>query len=66
MVGNNVSHSNNRTKRRFDLNIQNKKFYLPTEKKWITLKVSTAGLRTINRIGITEAMKRARANGYIK
>ncbi|MBI3509677.1 MAG: 50S ribosomal protein L28 [Bacteroidetes bacterium] len=66
VVGNKVSHSNRKTKRTFQPNLQVKKFYLPSEKKWITIKVSTSGLRTINKIGITEAVKRARAKGYLK
>lgn len=66
MVGNNVSHSNIKTKRRFYPNLQTKKFYIPEEDKWITLKVSTAGLRTINKKGITEALKEAKAKGHYK
>ncbi len=66
MVGNNVSHSNIRTKRRFYPNLQSKKFYLPEEDKWITLKVSAAGIRTINKKGITEALKEAKEKGYYK
>lgn len=63
MVGNNVSHSNLRTKRRFYPNLVKKRFYLPDEDRWITLKVSASTLRTINKIGITEAIKRAEAQG---
>ena len=66
IVGNHVSHSNHKTKRTFEPNLQTKRFYLPEEKKWITLKVSASGLRTINKIGITEALKRARAKGFVK
>lgn len=66
MVGNNVSHSNIKTKRRFYPNLQTKKFYVPDEDKWITLKVSTAGIRTINKKGITEALKEAKEKGYYK
>ena len=62
-VGNNVSHANNKTKRRFNPNLQKKRFYLPEEDKWITLKVSTSALRTINKNGITAVLKKARANG---
>lgn len=64
-VGNNVSHANNKTKRRFNPNLQKKKFYIPEEDKWITLKVSTSALRTINKIGIAAVLKKARANGMI-
>ena len=62
-VGNNVSHSNIKTKRRFNPNLQKKRFYIPEEDKWITLKVSTSALRTINKNGITKVLKKARANG---
>lgn len=62
-VGNNVSHANNKTKRRFNPNLQKKRFYIPEEDKWVTLKVSTSALRTINKIGIAAVLKKARANG---
>ena len=65
MVGNNVSHSNRKTKRRFNPNLQVKKFYLPETGEWITLKVSTSALRTINKIGITEAITRAIVKGAL-
>ena len=64
-VGNNVSHSNIKTKRRFNPNLQKKRFYIPEEDKWITLKVSTSALRTINKNGISAVLKKARANGMI-
>ena len=51
MVGNNVSHALNRTKRKFNANLITKRFYIPEEDKWITLKISTSALKTINRIG---------------
>jgi len=63
MVGNNVSHSIRRTKRTFDVNLIKKRFFLPEEDKWITLRVATSTLKTINKIGITEAIKRAKENG---
>ena len=66
MVGNNVSHAMNRTKRTFDANLIKKRFYLPEEDKWVTLKVSTSALKTINKIGIAAALKKARATGFIK
>lgn len=66
MVGNNVSHSNRKTKRKFYPNLVTKKFYLPEEDKFITLKISTSALRTINKKGITACVKEARAKGYIK
>jgi len=63
--GNNVSHAHNKTRRRFYPNLQKKRFYIPEEDKWVTLKVSTSGLRTINKNGITSVLKKAQANGYI-
>lgn len=64
-VGNNVSHSNIKTKRRFNPNLQKKRFYIPEEDKWITLKVSTSAIRTINKNGISAVLKKARANGMV-
>ena len=64
-VGNNVSHANNKTKRKFYPNLQKKRFYIPEEDKWITLKVSTSAIRTINKNGISAVLKKARANGMI-
>lgn len=66
MSGNNVSHSNRKTKRKFYPNLFTKKFYLPEEDRYITLKVSAAGLRTITKNGITATLKKARAKGYIQ
>ncbi len=65
MVGNNVSHSKRRTKRKFDVNLFNKKFYLPDEDRWVNLTVSAAGLRTINKVGIRSAIVKAQQNGLI-
>jgi large subunit ribosomal protein L28 len=65
MVGNRVSHSNIKTKRRFQPNLQTKKFYIPEEDRWVTLTVSAAGIRTINKKGIYNCLKEARAKGYI-
>ena len=62
-TGNNVSHANNKTKRKFYPNLHKKRFYLPEEDKWVTLKVSTQALRTINKNGITAVLKKARAQG---
>lgn len=64
-VGNNVSHSNNKTKRRFLPNLQKKRFYIPEEDKWVTLKVATSAIRTINKNGISSVLKKARENGNI-
>ena len=66
MVGNNVSHSKRRTKRRFYPNLITKKFYLPEEDAFITLKVATSALRTINKKGISACVKEARLKGYLK
>jgi large subunit ribosomal protein L28 len=65
LVGNNVSHSKRRTKRRFDPNLFNKKFYLPEEERWVNLKVSASGLRLINKVGFKAALETAKKNGYI-
>lgn len=64
MVGNNVSHSKRRTKRRFYPNLIDKKFYIPSEEKWVKLRISTSALRTINKVGIEEAIRRAKAEGH--
>ncbi|WP_306639985.1 50S ribosomal protein L28 [Sanyastnella coralliicola] len=63
MVGNNVSHSNRKTKRRFYPNLVDKKFYIPSEDRWVKLRISTSALRTVNKIGIEEAIKRAKTEG---
>jgi large subunit ribosomal protein L28 len=62
-VGNNVSKANNKTKRKFYPNLQKKRFYLPDEDRWITIKVSTSTLRTINKKGISSVLKEAREKG---
>ena len=66
MVGNNVSHSNKKTKRKFNVNLFKKKFYWVEEDCWIMLTVSAAGLRTINKIGLDAALKQAASKGYLK
>lgn len=66
MVGNNVSHSNRKTKRKFFPNLITKKFFIPEEESFITLKISTSALRTINKKGITACLKEAREKGYLK
>ena len=63
--GNNVSNSNRKTRRKFYPNLQDTKFYIPEEDKWITLKVSTSGLRHINKKGIYACIKEAREKGYL-
>ncbi len=65
MIGNNVSHALNRTKRRFDVNLITKRFFIPEENRWVKLKISTSVLRTINRKGISEVIKEARSKGII-
>jgi large subunit ribosomal protein L28 len=62
-VGNNVSHANNKTKRMFYPNLHTKRFYIPEEDRWITLKVSSSVLRTITKKGITAVLKEARDKG---
>jgi len=61
--GNRVSHSNIKTKRRFLPNLQTKRFFLAEEDKWVTMKVSTEGIRTINKRGLYVVVKEMRANG---
>jgi len=65
MIGNNVSHSKRRTKRKFDVNLFKKKYYLPDEDRWVNLTVSAAGMRTINKNGVGAALKNAVEKGYI-
>ena len=65
IVGNNVSHSNVKTKRTFSPNLFKKKFYLASEDKYVTIKVSASGIRNINKLGFDEAYKRAKANGFV-
>ena len=64
LIGNNVSHSKRRTKRTFDVNLFSKKFYYVEQECWISLNVSAAGLRTINKKGLDAALKDAVTNGY--
>ena len=64
-IGNNVSHSKHRTKRRFDVNLFSKKFYYVEEQCWIRLKISAAGLRMINKVGLDAALKQAVAKGFV-
>ena len=64
-VGNNVSHSKRRTKRKFNVNLFNKKFYWVEEDAWITLTLSAAGLRVINKKGLNAALLDAAKKGYL-
>ncbi len=61
--GNHVSHSNHRTKRRFEPNLQKKRFYIPEKNKWVTLKISTSALRNINRLGIYAYLRKLERQG---
>ena len=65
-VGNNVSHANNKRKRVFLPNLKVKKFFIPEENKWITLKVSTHGMKFIDKKGLAACLKVSRANGWVK
>lgn len=66
IVGNKVSHSNTKTKRKFNVNLKVKKFFLPEEDKWVTLRISTSALKTINKNGISAVIKEARQKGFLK
>ena len=66
LFGNNVSHALNRTRRRFNVNLLKKRFYIPEEDKWVTLKISAAALKTINKIGISAAISEAKSKGFLK
>ena len=63
IVGNKVSHSNIKTKRRFLPNLQTKRFFFVEEDRWITLKVSSEAIRTINKNGLASVVKEMRTNG---
>jgi len=58
MFGNNVSKSINKTRRRFDINLVKKRFFIPEQNKWVTLKVTTSVLKTINKKGISEVLRK--------
>ena len=58
MFGNNVSKAINKTRRRFDINLVKKRFFIPEQNKWVTLKVTTSILKTINKKGITEVLRK--------
>ncbi|MCG8919354.1 50S ribosomal protein L28 [Actinokineospora sp. PR83] len=61
--GNQVSHSNRRTSRRWNPNVQRRRYWLPTENRWVTLRVSAKGIKTIDRRGIESVVARLRAEG---
>lgn len=63
LVGNNVSHSNRKTKRRFDINLREKRFWFEDEKRWIKLRVSARGMKIIDKRGLATVVKDMRARG---
>ena len=65
MTGKHVSFSNKKNKRKFNANLFTKKFYIPEEDRWVTLKVAASTLKTINKKGISAVLKEAEANGYV-
>lgn len=66
MVGNNVSHAMNKTKRKFSVNLLKKRFYLADEDRWITLRVAASTVKTINKNGLAAVLKKAQKQGFIK
>lgn len=65
MVGNRVSHANNKSKRRFLPNLQNRRFWVESERRWVRLRLSNAALRTIDKLGIDVVLADLRARGEI-
>ena len=63
VTGNNVSHANNRTKRRFLPNLQNRKFWVESENRWVSMRISGAALRTIDKLGIDAVIEKMRSEG---
>lgn len=63
VAGNHVSHANNKAKRRFEVNLQKKRFFLPEEDRWVTLRVSGQTIKTINKKGITAVLRDAAKQG---
>ncbi len=63
MSGNHVSHAHNKVKRRFNVNLQKKRFYVPEEDRWVTLRVSAQTIKTINKKGISAVLRDAREKG---
>lgn len=64
ITGNHVSHSHHKTRRRFHVNLHTKKFYIPEEDRFITLKVSAKGMRIIDKVGISSALRSAKEKGF--
>lgn len=65
MGGHNVSHANNKTKRRFLPNLQRRRFWVESENRWVSLRVSQAGLRTIDKKGIDAVLAELRGRGRV-
>ncbi|WP_456427179.1 50S ribosomal protein L28 [Rhodocaloribacter sp.] len=63
VAGNHVSHAHNKAKRRFEVNLQKKRFYIPEEDRWVTLRVSAQTIKTINKKGIKAVLDEARRQG---
>ena len=63
MSGNTVAHAHNKVRRRFGVNLQKKRFYLPEERRWVTLKVSAKTIKTINKKGLAAVLRQARQRG---
>ena len=63
LMGSNVSHSNRHTKKRFEINLRSKRFWLEDEKRWITLRISARGMRVIDRLGLATVVSQIRARG---
>ena len=63
MSGNHVSHANNKVRRRFEVNLQKKRFYVADEDRWVTLRVSAQTITTINKKGVSAVLREARAAG---
>jgi large subunit ribosomal protein L28 len=66
IVGNKVSHSNRKSKRLFNPNLHQKRFYIPEEDRWIVLKVAASTIKTINKKGISACIREAKKKGFLK
>ena len=64
ITGNNVSHANNRSRRRFEPNLHKKRYFIPELNKWVTLKICTSAMRTINKLGLYEYLKKLEKKGF--
>jgi large subunit ribosomal protein L28 len=63
VAGHHVSHANNKAKRRFEINLQKKRFFIPEENRWVTLRVSAQTIKTINKNGIAAVLRKAEKQG---